>query len=366
MGGGKVLSRMRTVSGFLERILGSVRFVGLALPQANFDGESRARISGDRSKHRICGQSFPSITSRKEKSWPRYDLSAMSREKTSETPPNGALHGSEEERDNRSISAYGPRVISFENVTGGYAEQLALEGISLEIPPGEFLGIIGPNGAGKTTIFKLILGLIEPMAGSVEVLGYTGQEVKKARPRIGYLSQREEIDPQSLGSVLDVVLMGRYSRIGLFRRVRSRDREIALRALEQVQMSDFASHPIGHLSGGQQQRVLVARTLAQEPEILLLDEPTMALDVATQQELIRCIGEIHRALGLTVLFITHNVNTLIGLADRVLYLNRRLYAIGPPEEILTEEMLTRMYGHEVAILTRPDGRTCVIVGDSHA
>ena len=292
--------------------------------------------------------------------------SEMSRGKTSETPPYGGSHGSEQERDEPCASAYGSGVIRFRDVTVGYAEQLALEGISLEVHRGEFLGIIGPNGAGKTTVFKLILGLVEPMAGRVEVLGYTGEEVKKARPRIGYLPQREEIAPQSLGSVLDVVLMGRYSRIGLFRRVRSRDREIALQALEQMQMSDFASHPIGHLSGGQQKRVLVARTLAQEPEVLLLDEPTTALDVATQQELIRSIGEIQRALGLTVLFITHDVNTLIGLADRVLYLNRRLYEIGPPEEILTEEMLSKIYGHEVAILTRPDGRTCVIVGDSHA
>ncbi len=258
------------------------------------------------------------------------------------------------------------RMIVFNDMTVGYAEQVALEDLSLKVHRGEFLGIIGPNGAGKTTIFKLILGLMEPIAGSVQVLGYSGKEVRKARPRLGYLPQREEIDPQSLGSVLDVVLMGRYSRIGLFRRVRARDREIAQRALAQVQMEEFASHPIGHLSGGQQQRVLVARTLAQEPEVLLLDEPTTALDVATQQDLIRSIAGIHRALGLTVLFITHNVNALIGLADRVLYVNRRPYAIGPPEEILTEQMLTEMYGHEVAILTRPDGRPCVIVGDSHA
>lgn len=258
------------------------------------------------------------------------------------------------------------RIIRLDEVSAGYAEQIALENLSIAVHRGEFLGIIGPNGAGKTTIFKLILGLMEPMAGSVRVLGYSGKEVRKARPRLGYLPQREEIDPQSLGSVLDVVLMGRYSRIGLFRRVRARDREIAHRALAQVQMEKFASHPIGHLSGGQQQRVLVARTLAQEPELLLLDEPTTALDVATQQDLIHSIGGIHRALGLTVLFITHNVNTLIGLADRVLYVNRRLYAIGPPEEILSEEMLTEMYGHEVTVLTRPDGRPCVIVGDSHA
>ncbi|MFH1008299.1 MAG: metal ABC transporter ATP-binding protein [Candidatus Latescibacterota bacterium] len=257
-------------------------------------------------------------------------------------------------------------MVSLEHVSAGYAEGVALQNVSISVRRGEFLGIIGPNGAGKTTLFKLVLGLMRPASGSVEVLGYAGRDVQKARPRLGYLPQREEIDSRSLGSVLDVVLMGRYSRIGLFRRVRAHDREIALAALAQVRMSAFASYPIGHLSAGQQQRVLVARTLAQEPDILLLDEPTTALDVATQQELIHIIGEIHRTLGLTILFITHDINILIGLADRVLYINRRLYAIGPPKEILTEEMLTEMYGHEVTILTRPDGRPCVIVGDSHA
>lgn len=257
-------------------------------------------------------------------------------------------------------------VIRLKEVTVGYADQVALEQVTLRVHRGEFVGLIGPNGSGKTTTFRTILGLLEPISGTVEVLGRRGKAVRKVRSRIGYLPQREDIDPRALGSVFDVVLMGRYSRLGLFRRPGLRDREIAQWALEQVHMAEFASYPIGHLSGGQQQRVLVARSLAQEPEILLLDEPTTALDVATQQQLIQLIGEIHRTLGLTVLFITHDVNMLIGLADRVAYLNRRLYAIGPPEEILTREMLTRIYGHEVTLLTREDGRMCVVVGDSHA
>jgi len=264
-----------------------------------------------------------------------------------------------------SMLAPSENMIGFSNVTVAYGDRIALENIDMEVRRGEFFGIIGPNGSGKTTMFRTILGLVRPISGRVEVLGFSGPELKRARQYIGYLPQREQIDPRAPGTVLDVVLMGRYSRLGLFKRPTDVDREKAFVALRQVGMEEFASEPIGHLSGGQQQRVLIARALAQEPALLLLDEPTTALDVATRQSLIELIAKIHREFKLTILLITHDVNLLIGRADRIAYLRRRIYAIGRPEEILTEGMLTEMYGYRVYIVER-DGRLCVLVGDSHA
>ncbi len=256
-------------------------------------------------------------------------------------------------------------IVGLSNITVAYGDRIAIENVDMEIRRGEFLGIIGPNGSGKTTVFKTILGLVHPVRGEVEVLGFSGPDLKKARQYIGYLPQRGQIDPRAPGTAYEVVLMGRYSRLGLFKRPTDIDRQKALTALRQVNMEEFTSEPIGHLSGGQQQRVLIARALAQEPALLLLDEPTTALDVPTRQSLIELVTDIHREFKLTVVLITHDVNLLIGRADRISYLKGRIYALGRPEEILTEEMLTEMYGQNVYIVER-DGRMCVLVGDSHA
>jgi len=171
--------------------------------------------------------------------------------------------------------------IELEHVYVAYGEQLVLEDVSLQVGRGEFVGILGPNGAGKSTLFKVILGLVKPVRGAVRIFGKL-QGSNGSIP-IGYVPQLAQIDPSFPVRVRDVVMMGRYGRIGLVRRPSREDREAVRRALQRVEMLDLAHRQIGQLSGGQRQRVLVARALALEPRILLLDEPTSSMDVSVAE-----------------------------------------------------------------------------------
>lgn len=259
----------------------------------------------------------------------------------------------------------GEPVIEFEGVTVAYSHRIALYDITLTIKRGEFIGVIGPNGSGKSTMLKSILGLTKPLRGKLSLFGDNCPFARSFRSRIGYLPQREVIDPRFPIIVRELVLMGRYGTIGLLHSPTKKDKEVAMQALKQVGMEDFAEEPVGHLSGGQQQRVLIARALAQEPEVLLLDEPTTGLDVAAQEKIVDIICKIHKEKGITVLFVTHDVNQISSHVDKLAYLNRRLYAFGRPEEVLRRETLTQIYGTEVTVL-EGHGRPQVIVGDHHA
>ncbi len=258
-------------------------------------------------------------------------------------------------------------VISFTDVSMSYGERIALQDISFEMFDGEFVGIIGPNGSGKTTLFQGILGLHTPHQGTIRVLGKSPSNAAKyIRQSIGYLPQRDTLDPTVPGLVEDIVMMGLYSQVGLFRKPGAEHRKSVERVLSMVEMSDYGREPIGHLSGGQQQRVFLARALVSEPEILLLDEPTTAIDPGTQIRLIELITELQNELGLTLLFITHDVNHLLGRVDRVMYLNQQLHAFGPAEDILREEILSRVYGQAVHVIQLENGQPCVVVSDQHA
>ena len=255
--------------------------------------------------------------------------------------------------------------ILFKGVTVRYRDRTALDDVSFSVHRGEFVGILGPNGSGKSTLLKSVLGLVPVVRGRVRVLGAEGRLLGSIRRRVGYLPQREQLDPTFPATVLDVVLMGRYSVLGLLRRPGRRDRQAALECLSRVGMESYASEPFAHLSGGQQQRVLVARALAQEPEILLLDEPTTGIDVPNQVALIKLIHEIHSGpRALTTLFVTHDVNTILPYVDRLAYLNTKLYAFGAPNEVLNEKTLARVYGAEVGIVANARG-TRVLVSDHH-
>ncbi len=256
-----------------------------------------------------------------------------------------------------------PIIIRFSKVTVAYPETVALRNITYEIKSGEFIGIIGPNGSGKTTLLKTILGLVKPVEGEVEV--FQSPVGKNHRRRIGYVPQRKPIDPHFPLKVFDAVLMGTYSSIGLFKRPSSEHKKRTIQALEMVDMLKFANHIVGHLSGGQQQRVLIARALAGNPQILLLDEPTSGVDVATQQSIVNLIHKLHQAQKLTTLFVTHDINPIFSYLDRVMYLNQKIYAFGEPGEILNEERLRAFYQSEV-IIYRHRERSYVIVGDRHA
>jgi ABC-type Mn2+/Zn2+ transport system ATPase subunit len=255
-----------------------------------------------------------------------------------------------------------PPIIRFDRASFGFPGVVALEDISLEIAEGEFVGVIGPNGSGKTTLCRAVLGLMRPLKGSLQVFDCACEALRcRHRARIGYLPQKGVLDRNFPITVLETVMMGRYGALGLLRRPGARDRELAMEALANVGMQDHRDTALGHLSGGQQQRVLIARALAQQPRVLLLDEPTTGIDITTQHSVLDLIRRLHRDLGLTVLLITHDINMIRPHVDRLVLLKTRLYAAGPPGEVLRPDVLRQVYGKEL-VITEKD---LVIVEDYH-
>lgn len=247
----------------------------------------------------------------------------------------------------------GNPLIELDHVTVRYQALVALEGVSFRVMPGEFLALIGPNGSGKTTLVKTILGLIEPTSGTVRLFGKPPHELGKEWGQVGYVPQVAQIDPCFPIRVFDVVLMGRYGQVGLIRRPGRRDREAARLALERVGLSDLARRQIGRLSGGQRQRVLVARALATEPELLILDEPTTGVDVGTTEGLFELLDGFHTA-GMTVIVVSHDVGVVAQHVSQVACLNRRLVAHGRPAEVLRPDMVECMYGRQAALVGHGD------------
>lgn len=255
-----------------------------------------------------------------------------------------------------------PPIIRFSHATFGFPGVTALEDISLEIADGEFVGVIGPNGSGKTTLCRAVLGLLPPRAGHLQIFDCACEDLRcHHRARIGYLPQKGVLDRNFPITVLEAVMMGRYGALGLFRQPNQRDRAIALEALEHVGMQDHRGSALGHLSGGQQQRVLIARALAQQPQVLLLDEPTTGIDITTQHAVLDLIRHLHRDLKLTILLITHDINMIRVYVDRLVLLKTRLYAAGPPDAVLRPDVLQQVYGKEL-VITEKD---LIIVEDYH-
>lgn len=244
-------------------------------------------------------------------------------------------------------------VIELEGVTVPYQELIALEDVTLRVTAGEFLALIGPNGSGKTTLIKTILGLVRPVAGTVRLFGRPPWQLKKGWQRIGYVPQISQIDLRFPLRVFEVVLMGRYGQVGLIRRPGPSDRAAARRALERVGLAELAERPIGQLSGGQRQRTLVARALATEPELLLLDEPTTGVDAGTTEGLFDLLDRLHRE-GMTILVVSHDVGVVAQHVNQVACLNRRLVAHGRPQEVLTGEIVECMYGSQAALVGHGD------------
>jgi ABC-type Mn2+/Zn2+ transport system ATPase subunit len=240
-------------------------------------------------------------------------------------------------------------VVELERVTVCYRDLVALEAVTFKVALGEFVALIGPNGSGKTTLIKTILGLVKPASGTVRLFGKPPEQLNSDWKRIGYVPQVAQIDSHFPIRALDVVLMGRYGRLGLLRRPGPGDREAARRALEQVGIADLARRPIGRLSGGQRQRVLVARALANEPELLLLDEPTTGVDVGTTEGLFDLLETLHHQ-GITILVVSHDVGVVAQHVDQVACVNRRLVAHGRPEQVLRGEVLECMYGPQAALM----------------
>jgi ABC-type Mn2+/Zn2+ transport system ATPase subunit len=212
-----------------------------------------------------------------------------------------------------------------------YDSVVALSGASLSVGFGEALGIVGPNGSGKSTLLKAIAGLIEPRAGTVEVLGKQPRALPPGS--IAYVPQIEAVDWTFPATVYDAVAMGRFPRLGLFGRFGKKDRDAVDRALQLVNMRELAKRHISALSGGQQQRVFVARAIAQQPKLLLLDEPTTGVDASTEEALRRVVRELV-ADGMPIIMTTHDLDRAPEWFDRLVVLDRRVLACGDPEEVL--------------------------------
>ncbi len=231
--------------------------------------------------------------------------------------------------------------VTFRGLQNG-AGQYALEDISFRVDSGQLVAVIGPNGAGKSTLFKLIVGTIKPSAGTVQVFGQGPVD----HICIAYVPQRNQIDWSFPVTVQDVVMMGRVAQVGLFRWPRQRDRQIVHDSLERVNAAHLSRKQIGELSGGQQQRVFIARALAQEAELLLMDEPFSGLDAPSRSAIFHILDAL-RADSVTVMMATHDLDLAAERFDQIMLLNRHIIAYGSPPTVLQAENLLRAYsGHE--------------------
>lgn len=239
-------------------------------------------------------------------------------------------------------------VLEIHDLTVSYSRKPVLWGIDLTLPAGVLAGIIGPNGAGKSTLIKTVMGLIPQSSGYVKVFD---QSLDKVRGRVSYVPQRESVDWDFPASVMDVVLMGRYGKLGLFNRPRKADKDIAMECLHKVGMQGFADRQIAQLSGGQQQRVFLARALAQDADLYLMDEPFAGVDAATEASIIEILREM-TSKGKTVIVVHHDLQSALQYFNWILMLNMRLVASGPTEKVFTTEMLNETYGGKLTLLSK--------------
>ncbi len=236
------------------------------------------------------------------------------------------------------------------HVTVRYDGRAALDDVSFRLRNGERVAVVGPNGAGKSTLFKVIAGVLNPTSGEVRVAGHCpGSHICTA-----YVPQRSEVDWSFPVTVADVVMMGRTSKLGLLRRPGREDRAHVRRCLEVVALSDLADRQIDALSGGQQQRMFIARALAQEAALMLMDEPLTGLDIPAQEDIFRIVDAL-RLRGVTLMVATHDLNLAAERFDRVLLLKGRLLGIGEPDEVLTAEHLQAAYGGHLRLIPTENG-----------
>ena len=242
--------------------------------------------------------------------------------------------------------------IEIHDLTVSYQQKPVLYGVDLEVEEGSLVGIIGPNGAGKSTLIKTIMNMITPNGGYVKIFG--GNQ-KRGIKRIGYIPQRESVDWDFPVTVMDVVLMGRDAHARWFRRIGKADRQVAQACLEQVDMVAFANRQIGNLSGGQQQRVFLARALAQDSSIYLMDEPFAGVDAVTEKTIISILKNMKKE-GKTLVIVHHDLATAKEYFDHLLLLNMRKIAYGPINEVFTHELLQKTYGGKLTVFSEMASR----------
>jgi zinc/manganese transport system ATP-binding protein len=252
--------------------------------------------------------------------------------------------------------------LSLRGARVSFGDRTLWEGLDLDVAPGEFMAVLGPNGSGKTTLVRVLLGLLPLSAGEVRI---AGRPPRRGSPSIGYIPQQKAMDadlPLRGRDLVGLGLDGHRPGIGLRgRRVR---RERVDAALAAVGGTAYADSPVGQLSGGEQQRLRVAQALVGDPNVLLCDEPLLSLDLSHQRTVTRLIDERRRTAGTAVLFVTHEINPVLPLIDRVLYLVNGRFRVGPPDEVMTSEVLSELYRTRVDVL-RVHGRLVVVGAEEH-
>ena len=246
-------------------------------------------------------------------------------------------------------------LVSLHGVSLGYPGRPVLDDVTLTVEQGDFLVLVGPNGAGKTTLLRGLAGLLPPRSGHV---------IRRADVAIGYVPQERELDPIFPLSALDVVMQGRIARLGPGGRPAPRDRDVVRRSMAETDAGALASAPFRTLSGGQKQRVLLARALAAEPTLMVLDEPTSGTDPASESGLMAVLRSLRVERGLTVVLATHDLTLAANHATRVALVDRarRLFRVGAEAEILRDDVLTRLYGCDVRV-RQVEGWRAVLVGN---
>ena len=237
--------------------------------------------------------------------------------------------------------------IEFHDVTVSYHKKPVLWNIDMTLPKGLLIGIVGPNGAGKSTLIKAAMGLVPLGSGYIKLFD---QKLDDVRERVSYVPQRESVDWDFPTSVMDVVLMGRYKKLGLFRRPGKKDIQLAKECLDKVGMLPYSKRQISQLSGGQQQRVFLARALAQEADLYLMDEPFAGVDAATETAIFAVMKELTTS-GKTLIVVHHDLQSAAQFFDWIILLNLHLVGVGPIENMFTSELLQETYGGALTVLS---------------
>lgn len=239
--------------------------------------------------------------------------------------------------------------IEVKGVDFKYNKHLILNDVSFNIKCGEYVGIIGPNGGGKTTLIKIILGLLKPLRGEVKIFGYDLNQFKE-RFLIGYVPQKITQEAYFPATVEEIVKSGIIAKIGPLKKFTAKDNEAARKAMEATDIGKYKNELLSHLSGGEKQRVFIARALAGEPKILILDEPVAGVDAPSQEQFYQFLNSLRKESALTIIYVSHDLNFIAQQVESVLCLNRKLICNCPPKEFIKEGYLEELYGKDIKLI----------------